>query len=184
MRKLWSNSRERTRGYEKRQDEDSSYSKGIEVLLRETTKKNYPNTEDVDNPMIAPQDYDVRQSERVLEFQNRDFWIRPTDLSLHFPIFVTIREICQVQLYRNGFAGVGGEQPHPSCTHIVLMSSFTCYSFSLFCFQARSLIQFAVWTILSMHCCADRASEPSRHPGCHSLSSCPCDSDRSTSRLR
>ena len=28
-----------------------------------------------------------------LEFQNRDFWIRPTDLSKHFPFLVTIREL-------------------------------------------------------------------------------------------
>ena len=80
-------------GYEKRQDKDSSYSSGSEVLLREMARKNCPNTEDVDNSMIASQDYDVQQSERVLEFQNRDFWIRPTDLSWHFPILVTIREM-------------------------------------------------------------------------------------------
>ena len=43
--------------------------------------------------MIAPQDYDVRQSGRVLELQNRDLWIRPIDLSWHFPILVTIREM-------------------------------------------------------------------------------------------
>ena len=79
--------------YEKRQDENSSCPKGFEVLLGETTKKNCPNPEDVDNPKIAPQDYDVRPSERVLEFQNRDSWIRPTDLSWHSPILVTIREM-------------------------------------------------------------------------------------------
>ena len=45
----------------------------------------------VDNPMIALQDY-VLQSGRVLELQNRDLWKRPTDLSWHFPILVTIRE--------------------------------------------------------------------------------------------
>ena len=83
MRTFWSNSRERMPGYEKRHDEDNSYSKGIKVLVRETTRMNYPCTEDVDNPMIAPQDYDVRQSGRVLELQNRDLWLRPTDLSWH-----------------------------------------------------------------------------------------------------
>ena len=93
MRTFWSNSRERMPGYEKRQDEDSSYSKGIEVMLRETTRKNYPYTEEVDNPMIAPQDFDVRQYGRVLELQNTDLWLRPTDLSWHFPILVTIREM-------------------------------------------------------------------------------------------
>ena len=66
MRKLWSNSRERTQGNEKGQGEDSSYSKGIEVLLRETAPKGHPDPKDVDNPMIAPHDYDVRQSGRVL----------------------------------------------------------------------------------------------------------------------
>ena len=67
MRKLWSNSRERTQGNEKRKGEDSSYPKSIEVLLRETARKGYPDPEEVDNPMITPQDYDVRQSGRVLE---------------------------------------------------------------------------------------------------------------------
>ena len=43
--------------------------------------------------MIAPQDHDIRQSRRVLELQNRDIWIRPTDLFWHFPILVTIREM-------------------------------------------------------------------------------------------
>ena len=87
MSKLWRNSRERRQGIEKRQGEDSSDPKGVEVLLRETVRKGYPVPEDVDNPMIAHRDYNVlRQSERVLEFQNRDLWIRPTDLSWHFPI--------------------------------------------------------------------------------------------------
>ena len=52
LRKHWSNSRERMPSHEKRQDEDSSYPKGIEVLLRETTKQNYPNKEDVDNVVV------------------------------------------------------------------------------------------------------------------------------------
>ena len=92
-RKLWSNTRERTQGNEKEQGEDSSYPKGIEVLLRETARKGYPDPGDVDNPMIAPQDYDARQAGRVLELQNRDLWTRPTDLPWHFPIRVTIREM-------------------------------------------------------------------------------------------
>ena len=61
------------------------------VLLRETARMGYP--ENVDNPMIAPQDYEVRQSGRVLEVQNRKLWIQPTDLSWHFFILVTIREM-------------------------------------------------------------------------------------------
>ena len=66
---------------------------GSEALLRETARKGYPDPEEVNNPMIAPQDYDIRQSGRVLEHQNKDLWIRPTDLSWHFPILVSIREL-------------------------------------------------------------------------------------------
>ena len=51
--------------------------------------------------MIAPENYDVRQSGRVLELQNRDLWIRPTDLSWHYPILVTIRE-CPSQMFLEG----------------------------------------------------------------------------------
>ena len=75
MRKLWSNTRERTQGNEKdacstSQGEDSSYPTGIEVLLTGTARKGYPDPENDDNPKIAPQDYDARQSRRVLELQN------------------------------------------------------------------------------------------------------------------
>ena len=42
-RKLWSNIRERIPGNEKRQGEDSSYTKGIEILLRETARKKLSN---------------------------------------------------------------------------------------------------------------------------------------------
>ena len=57
---------------ENRRGEDRSHPKGIEVLLTETAKKGYPDPENFDNPMSAPLDYDVRQSGRVLELQNRD----------------------------------------------------------------------------------------------------------------
>ena len=98
MRKLWSNTRDRTQGNEKdacntSQGVDSSYPKGIEVLLMETARKGYPDPENVDNPMTAPQEFDARQFGRVLELQNRDLWIQPTDLSWHFSILVTIREM-------------------------------------------------------------------------------------------
>ena len=43
--------------------------------------------------MIAPQDHDIRQSGRVLEVENKDLWIQPTDLSRHFLLLVTIREL-------------------------------------------------------------------------------------------
>ena len=59
-------------------------------MLRETARKSYP--ENVDNPMIAPRDFEVRPSGRVLEVQNRDLWIRPTYLSWHYAILVTIRD--------------------------------------------------------------------------------------------
>ena len=61
--------------------------------MREPVLKGYPDTEDVDNPMIAPQYYEARQSRRILDLQNRALWIRPTDLSWHFPVLVTIREM-------------------------------------------------------------------------------------------
>ena len=60
-------------------------------MLRETARRSY--AENDDNPMIAPRDHDVRQSGRVLGLQNKDLWIRPTDLSWHFPILVTLREL-------------------------------------------------------------------------------------------
>ena len=43
--------------------------------------------------MITPQDYDIRQSGRVLELHNKDIWIRQTDLSWRFLILVTVREL-------------------------------------------------------------------------------------------
>ena len=91
VRKLWSNTRERTQSKEKELAEDNSYPKGIEVMPKETARKSYP--ENVDNPMMAPRYNEVRQSGRVLELQNKDLWIRQTDLSWHFPILVTSREL-------------------------------------------------------------------------------------------
>ena len=77
MRTLWSNSRERMENFQKRKDGGGSYPEGLEILLKETAKRNRPTSEAADSPENAPRDYDIRQSERVLEFQNRDFWIRP-----------------------------------------------------------------------------------------------------------
>ena len=48
--------------------------------------------EDATDPMVTPHDYDVGQSGRVLELQNSDLWLRPTDLSVHLLILMTIRE--------------------------------------------------------------------------------------------
>ena len=95
MRKLWSRTCERTQS---EQAEYSSYPKCIEVVLRETVQKSYP--ENVDIPMIAPRVFEVRQSGRVLKLQNKDLWIRPTDLSWHYPILVTIREFFFFKNYR------------------------------------------------------------------------------------
>ena len=86
IRKLGSNMSEQ--GNEKNLKENIPLPRGIE---RATAQRMFPES-DVDNPMIALQDYDVCQSGRVLELQNGDFWIRPTDLSWHFPILVTLRE--------------------------------------------------------------------------------------------
>ena len=93
VRKLWSNTCERTQNKEKELAENSSYPKGIEVMLRETARKSYPDPENIGNPVIAPQDYEVRQSGRVLELQNRDLWTPPRDLSGHIPFLVTLREL-------------------------------------------------------------------------------------------
>ena len=62
--------------------------------------------------MVAPQDYDVRQSGILLELQNSDLWLRPTDLSWHFPIFMTTREEpfkndCSREAMMNGIMPTG-----------------------------------------------------------------------------
>ena len=86
FRKLGSNMSEQ--GNEKNLKENIPLPRGI---VRATAQRMFPES-DVDNPMIALQDYDVCQSGRVLELQNGDLWIRPTDLSWHFSILVTLRE--------------------------------------------------------------------------------------------
>ena len=50
-------------------------------MLGETARKSYPDKENIRNPMIACLDCEVRQHGRALDLQNRDLWIRPTDLS-------------------------------------------------------------------------------------------------------
>ena len=84
--------RDQTDDNEEKQTEDNSSLRGSESQLRAAAQRGYPNPEDAEDPMIAPPDYDVRQSGRVLELQNRDLWLRPTELSWHFPILMTIRE--------------------------------------------------------------------------------------------
>ena len=92
MRKHWSNLRAQTDDNEKKQTQDNSRLRGSESQLRAAAQRCYPNPEDAEDPMIAPPDYDVRQSGRVLELQNRDLWLRPTEMSWHFHILMTIRE--------------------------------------------------------------------------------------------
>ena len=69
-----------------------SRERGVEGLLRAAAQRSYPTPEDVKDPMMAPPDYEVRQSGRVVELQNRDLWLRPTDISWNFPILIAIRE--------------------------------------------------------------------------------------------
>ena len=92
MIKLWSNLREQAHCKKKQQTEDDSRLRGVEGQLRAAAQPGYPNPEDAEDPMIAPPDFGVRQSGGVLELQYRDPWSRPTDLSWHFPILMTIRE--------------------------------------------------------------------------------------------
>ena len=77
IRTLRSNSRERMENHEIRKDAGFSFPEGLVILLKETAKRNRPTSEAADRPENAPQDHDIRQSERVLEIQNRNFWIRP-----------------------------------------------------------------------------------------------------------
>ena len=67
-------------------------------MLRETARQSHPDPENIGNPMIAPQDYEVHQSRLVVELQNKDLWIRPTDLSWHILILVTVREKLPVKI--------------------------------------------------------------------------------------
>ena len=92
MRKLQSNLREQGHDKEEKQTKDKSCLRGVESQLGAAAQRGYPYPEDAEDPVVAPPDYDVRQFGRVLEPQNRDHWLRPTDLSWHFPILMTIRE--------------------------------------------------------------------------------------------
>ena len=68
-----------------------SRKRGVEGLQRAAAQRSYPTPEEAKDSM-EPTDYEIRQSGRVLELQNRDLWLRPTDMSWHFPILITIRE--------------------------------------------------------------------------------------------
>ena len=78
MRKLWSIIttgqsailREQTNDKKGKQTEDNSRERGVESQLRAGAQLGYP--EDAEDPMVAPPDYDIRQSGRVLELQSSD----------------------------------------------------------------------------------------------------------------
>ena len=127
MRKLWSNVQpnhsmsfgeqiadlhERTDYPRTKRTDAISRERGIESQLRAEAQRGYRDQEDATDPIVAPQDYDVRQSGRVLELQNSDLWLRPTDLSWHFPILMTIRE----EPFKNirKMEGQGGQGPKSS----------------------------------------------------------------------
>ena len=98
MRRLWSNIttrqspnlREETDDTKEKQTEDNSRERGVQSQLRAAAQRCSP--EDAEDPMVARPDYEIRQSGRVLELQSRDLWLRPTDVSWHLPILMTIRE--------------------------------------------------------------------------------------------
>ena len=90
---FWSQSadlREQTDDKKEKKTEDNSREKGVESQQRVAAQRGY--AEYATDPMVAPPDYDIRQSGSVVELQNKDLWSRPTDMSWHFPILVTIRE--------------------------------------------------------------------------------------------
>ena len=123
MRKLWSNLkpnhavnfrehladvRERT-DYPGRGTEDISRERGIESQLR-AAQRAHRDQEDATDPMVAPQDYDDRQSGRVLGLRS-DLWLRPTSLSWPVPILMTIvrnrsRNRCRNHLGRTNDLGI------------------------------------------------------------------------------
>ena len=105
MKKLWSNLMpglsvnlreqiaellEQTADKKEKSTQDISCERGVEIKLRAAAQRGF--TVDATDPMVAPQDYDVRQSSRVLDLQDSDLWLRQTYLSWHFPILITIRE--------------------------------------------------------------------------------------------
>ena len=87
MRKLWSNLqskhatnfreeladlRERTDYPSGKRTEDMSRERGIESEWRAAAQRACRDQEDATDPMVAPPDYDVRQSGRILELQSSD----------------------------------------------------------------------------------------------------------------
>ena len=81
---------EQTADTKEKSTEDISRERGVEIQLRMAAQRGF--TEDATDPTVAPQDYDIRQSGRVPQLQNSDLWLRPTDLSWHFHILMTVQE--------------------------------------------------------------------------------------------
>ena len=92
MRNIWSYTRERIKENEKRPNEHSSYSKGVEILLREIAKRVCPDLEEMDDPMVALQDHDIRQFVPGAPEQGSGCGQQICH-GTHFPILVTFREI-------------------------------------------------------------------------------------------
>ncbi len=69
-----------------------------EVAQREDSEKQLDLRERTivdatEEPMIAPFDFDVNQSARVLGLESQDLWLGPTDCDWHLPILVTLRQL-------------------------------------------------------------------------------------------
>ena len=60
--------------------EDISRERGIESQLRAAAQRAYRDQEDATDPLVAPEDFYVRQSGSP-GTPNSDPWLRPTDLS-------------------------------------------------------------------------------------------------------
>ena len=85
MRKFWSNSRvHEYKATIKDEVRTALTPKVLKSWWGRRLKRGVQTQENDDNPMIAPQDYDVRQSGRGLKLQHRDLYLRPTYLSWHF----------------------------------------------------------------------------------------------------
>ena len=87
IRKLWSNTCERTQSFEKEQAEDSSKPKSIVVVLRKTAEKlsrDRRQSHGCTTRLWSPSVWTV---------QNKDIWIGPTNLSRHYRIVVINRTL-------------------------------------------------------------------------------------------
>ncbi len=59
----------------------------------EKALKSVPTQEEImADLLLAPPDFDVKQSARVLQFKNQDLWLKDRDTDWHLPILVTLCE--------------------------------------------------------------------------------------------